>query len=76
MRKAIRLLPKSGLTSIKKLAASIASFINILSPELIIIGGGISKADELLLKPLNEYRRAIRMASRGETNPGSARAIF
>lgn len=57
------------LTSIKKLAASIASFINILSPELIIIGGGISKADELLLKPLNEYREQFEWRPGGKQIP-------
>jgi glucokinase len=57
------------LTSIKKLAASIASFVNILSPELIIIGGGISKAEELLLKPLNEYREQFEWRPGGKQIP-------
>lgn len=57
------------LTSIKKLAAAIASFINILSPELIIIGGGISKAEELLLKPLNEYRAQFEWRPGGKQIP-------
>jgi len=57
------------LTSIKKLAASIASFVNILSPELIIIGGGISKAEELLLKPLNEYREQFEWRPGGKKIP-------
>ena len=43
------------LTSVRKLAAAIASFINILSPEVVVIGGGISKADEILMKPLKKY---------------------
>lgn len=43
------------LTSVRKLAAAIASFINILSPEVVIIGGGISKAEETLMKPLHQF---------------------
>ncbi|HCZ35750.1 MAG TPA: ROK family protein, partial [Cytophagales bacterium] len=43
------------LTSVRKLAASIASFINILSPEVVIIGGGISKAEDTLMKPLQKF---------------------
>ncbi|MCW5911404.1 MAG: ROK family protein [Cyclobacteriaceae bacterium] len=43
------------LASVRKLAAAIASFINILSPEVVIIGGGISKADEILMKPLQQH---------------------
>jgi len=57
------------LTAVKKLAASIASFVNILSPELIIIGGGISKAEELLLKPLNEYREQFEWRPGGKHIP-------
>jgi glucokinase len=43
------------LTSVRKLAAAIASFINILSPEVVIIGGGVSKADAVLMQPLQKY---------------------
>jgi glucokinase len=43
------------LTSVRKLAASITSFINILSPEVVIIGGGVSKAEEILMKPLQQF---------------------
>jgi glucokinase len=43
------------LTSVRKLAVGIASFINILSPEAVILGGGISKAGDSLLNPLRQY---------------------
>ena len=45
------------LTSVRRLAVSIASFINILSPEVVILGGGISKAGELLLQPLRTFMK-------------------
>lgn len=57
------------LSSIRKLAASIASFINVLSPELVIIGGGISKAEELLLKPLNDYLSQFEWRPGGKQTP-------
>lgn len=53
------------LTSIRKLAVAIASFINILSPEIVIIGGGISRADEILMNPLKKYLAGF------EWRPGS-----
>jgi len=42
------------LTSIKKLAISLASLTNILSPEMIIIGGGITEAGKDLFEPLEK----------------------
>ncbi len=43
------------LSSVRKLAISIASAINILSPEVVVIGGGISLAGNDLMKPLQEF---------------------
>ncbi len=43
------------LTSVKKLAIGIASVTNILSPEIIVLGGGITEAGNDLFKPLEEY---------------------
>jgi glucokinase len=57
------------LASVRKLAAAIASFVNIISPELIIIGGGISKANNLLLNPLNEYRAQFEWRPGGKITP-------
>jgi glucokinase len=43
------------LTSVRHLAAAIASLINVLDPELIILGGGIATgAKDLLFKPLQQ----------------------
>jgi glucokinase len=41
-------------TSIKKLAIGIASLTNIISPEMIILGGGITEAGKDLFEPLEE----------------------
>src|SRR5665647_1789716 len=43
------------LKSIKKLAIGLASITNILSPEMIILGGGITEAGNDLFKPLEKY---------------------
>jgi glucokinase len=42
-------------TSIRKLAIALASLTNILSPEVIVLGGGIAEANTLLFEPLEEY---------------------
>ncbi len=42
------------------LAQAIASVINLLDPEVIVIGGGVSKAGDFLLDPLRrEYRKYV-----------------
>ena len=43
------------LTSVKKLAIGIASLTNVLSPEMIILGGGITSAGNDLFDPLEKY---------------------
>jgi glucokinase len=43
------------LTSVRRLAVGIASFVNILSPEAIILGGGIARAGDSLLTPLHHF---------------------
>ncbi|MDQ3843286.1 MAG: ROK family protein [Bacteroidota bacterium] len=43
------------LTSVQKLALGIASLANILSPEYIILGGGITEADKDLFDPLESF---------------------
>ena len=42
------------LKSIRALACALASFINILDPEAIILGGGIAQAGDALFEPLRE----------------------
>jgi glucokinase len=43
------------LSSVRKLAISISSYINILSPEAVIIGGGIAQAKGALMEPLQSF---------------------
>jgi glucokinase len=43
------------LTSVQALAAGISSFINILDPEAVIVGGGIARAGKALFEPLQRF---------------------
>jgi glucokinase len=50
------------------LAAAIVSFINVLDPERVILGGGIAQAGTVLLRPLKTF------LDKFEWRPGGARA--
>ena len=43
------------LRSVKKLAIGLASLTNILSPEIIVLGGGITECGKDLFEPLKEF---------------------
>jgi glucokinase len=43
------------LRSVRHLAIGLASITNVLSPERIVLGGGITEAGEALFAPLKEY---------------------
>lgn len=43
------------LTSVRKLAIGLASVSNFISPDTIIVGGGIAEANEDLFIPLNQW---------------------
>src|SRR5258705_7213646 len=43
------------LKSVKALAAGICSFINVLDPEAVIVGGGIARAGAALFGPLQRF---------------------
>ncbi len=43
------------LKSVQALACALTSFINILDPEAVIIGGGIAGAGEVLFEPLRRF---------------------
>jgi glucokinase len=42
------------MRSVRALACAIGSFVNILDPEAVILGGGIAQAGDALFLPLNE----------------------
>lgn len=42
-------------TSIKKLAMALASASNFISPDTIVVGGGIAEAGDVLFVPLNKW---------------------
>lgn len=46
---------KIWLHSVKHLAAAIASIINAVDPQVVILGGGISRAGRALFNPLNHF---------------------
>jgi len=47
------------LKSAKALAAAVCSFINILDPEAVFIGGGIARAANALFEPLQQFLEPI-----------------
>jgi glucokinase len=54
-RKGDRVAGDIWITSVRKLAIGLASLTNILSPEMIILGGGITEAGIHLFEPLEEF---------------------
>lgn len=58
------------LKSIRQLALGIASISNVLSPQFIILGGGITEAGNDLFDPLEQY------LAKYEWRPGGARSII
>ena len=54
--------------SLQALAAAVASLVNILDPETVIIGGGIVQAGPALFRPLKQC------LDKFEWRPGGARA--
>jgi glucokinase len=68
VRKGDRLAKRAWLTSIRALGAGVVSLINALDPEVVILGGGITKAGGALFNPL------ARILKECEWRPGGSRA--
>jgi glucokinase len=47
------------LASVRALACAIASFTNVLDPEIAVIGGGIARAGKALFEPLEKFVREM-----------------
>jgi len=54
-------------SSLQALACSISSFINILDPEAVILGGGVARAGKSLFIPLEKMLRPIEWQPGGHT---------
>ncbi len=57
------------LNSVQALARSITSSINILSPELIVIGGGVAKSGDTLMLPLLDFLDIYEWRPKGYKTP-------
>ncbi len=55
--------------SIRALAAAIASFINLFDPEIVLLGGGITRAGDALLVPLKEWINKFEWRPDGSATP-------
>ena len=47
------------IKSVYALSCAIASLVNVLDPEAVIIGGGISRAGAALFEPLENFMRDV-----------------
>jgi glucokinase len=54
---------------VRKLSITIASVINILSPEAIILSGGIIQAQDALLDPLRDFLALYEWRPGGKQTP-------
>lgn len=57
------------LNTVRKLALGICSLCNLLSPELVILGGGVTKAGDALYKPLSEFIDVYEWKNTGKKTP-------
>lgn len=57
------------LESLHQLACGLVSFINIVDPEIIVLGGGITRAGDSLLNPLRAKMEKLEWKPLGESVP-------
>ena len=63
------------MKSVRQLGIGLASVANILSPEVIVLGGGITKAGDDLFLPLNEFMKQFEWQPNGTTT-GIVKALY
>ncbi len=61
-KKALRIWQDVG----EKLALALTGVVNLLNPDMIIVGGGVSKAGELILRPLRKELKSRAMKDQAE----------
>ncbi|WP_114750311.1 ROK family protein [Pleomorphovibrio marinus] len=57
------------LNMVRDLAAALASLVNVFSPEMIILGGGMAQAKEGLLLPLGNFMDVFEWQPSGHKTP-------
>jgi glucokinase len=57
------------LNTVRQLALGLCSLCNLLSPELIILGGGVTKAGDALYKPLADFIDLYDWKNTGKKTP-------
>jgi glucokinase len=57
------------LTTVRKLALGIVSFCNAISPDLVVLAGGITQAQEQLLEPLFTFLELYEWRVDGHSTP-------
>lgn len=57
------------LNTVRQLALGLCSLCNLLSPELIILGGGVTKAGDALYKPLADFIDVYEWKNTGKKTP-------
>ena len=59
----------------RRLGVGLVSLVNIFNPQVVVIGGGVSAAGDLLLDPAREVVRGARVAARARRGPDRGRAL-
>jgi glucokinase len=57
------------LSSVRKLAIGLSSLINCFSPDMVVLGGGITQAEDNLLLPLATFMEQYEWRPGGHTTP-------
>ncbi len=57
------------LTSLQKLAVALSSLVNVFSPELIVLAGGITFAEDALFEPLKQFMEFYEWRPGGKQTP-------
>ena len=57
------------LTSVRHLAIGICALLNAFSPDLVVLGGGITQAEDDLMLPLAEFMNLHEWRPGGQSTP-------